>query len=393
MYERKLFSELEAHLNERFITVLTGMRRVGKSTALKYLLSKVEHENKIYLDLERVENRYIFQQMTYKDVQIDLEIQGVDFSRPSVIALDEIQLVPEITSIIKYFYDTWPVKFLVTGSSSFYLKNHFSESLAGRKHIFEMFPLDFSEFVRFKREDDAMLERMAMQPYRQSFYIKYKDLYEEYLRYGGFPEVVLTSKAKSKVDTLKDIINAYIDLDVRLLSDFSASKDLYVLMRLLAARVGTLIDVSKISGALGVNRNKVEGYLELLEKTYFIHMVTPYSTSVDRELSRRRKLYFADVGMLQQLGQVSSGQVFENQVFLQLAKKGVVNYYQKKSGQEIDFILDQKHAFEVKETPHTADLKVLGNRAHALKLDSSTLIGRFPPGDAFADFTWGGSIV
>jgi predicted AAA+ superfamily ATPase len=275
MLSRKIFSELEEHLKQRYITVITGMRRVGKSTALKYLLDKVPHDNKLYLDLERIENRYIFQQNTYKDVQIELEIQGIDFEKPSVIALDEIQLVPQITSILKYFYDTYPVKFIVTGSSSFYLRNHFSESLAGRKHIFEMFPLDFMEFVQFRGTDSSVLERFAFQPYQQGIYLKYKDLYEEYLRFGGFPEVVLANNVKEKEMTLKDVVNAYIELDIRLVADFEVSGTLYKLIRLLAARAGNTLDVSKIAAVLGMDRIKTAGYLDLLEKTYFIHTIFP----------------------------------------------------------------------------------------------------------------------
>lgn len=392
MLHRKLFPELEAHLKQRYITVITGMRRVGKSTALKYLLEKVPHENKLYLDLERVENRYIFQQMTYKDVQIDLEIQGVDFSKPTVIALDEIQLVPEITSILKYFYDTFQVKFLVTGSSSFYLRNRFSESLAGRKHIFEMYPLDFLEFLQFRGTDTSVLTRFAFQPYQQGVYLKFKDLYEEYLRYGGFPEVVLAESAKEKNMTLKDVVNAYIDLDIRLVADFEISGTLYKLIRLLASRAGNMLEVSKIAAVLGIDRAKVTGYIELLEKTYFIHTISPYSRSVDREISKRKKIYLADTGILQQLAQVSSGQVLENQVFLQLLKIGEVNYYQKKSGQEIDFIFRQNTACEVKETPHARDFTVLNSRSTSLGLSDTILIGKHPPGDGFKDFVWAGTV-
>ncbi len=392
MFSRKIFNELEEHLTQKHITVITGMRRVGKSTALKYLMEKVPHENKLYLDLEKVENRFIFQQLTYKDVQIDLEIQGIDFSKPSVIALDEIQLVPQITSVIKYFYDTHPVKFLVTGSSSFYLRNRFSESLAGRKHIFEMYPLDFLEYLQFRGVDTNVLERFAFHPYQQGVYLNFKDLYEEYLRYGGFPEVVLAESEKEKTRTLKDVVNAYIDLDIRLVADFEISGTLYKLIRLLATRSGTLLEVSKIAAVLGIDRGKTTGYLELLEKTYFIHTISPFSRSVDKELSKRKKIYFADTGILQQLAQVSSGQVLENQVFLQLLKLGEVNYYQKKSGQEIDFVFKQQLACEVKETPHSGDLSVLKNRAKSLNLPGALLIGKHPPGDGFKDFTWAGTI-
>ncbi len=393
MLRRKIFPALEEHLVKKPITVITGMRRVGKTSALKYLLEKVPHDNKIYLDLEKADNRFIFQRPLYRDVQIDLEIEGVNFDKPAVIALDEIQLVPEITSIIKYFYDTYPtLKFIVTGSSSFYLKNRFSESLAGRKQIFEMFPLDFTEFLWFREVDPAPLERFSRQPYQQAVYFKFKAYYEEYLRFGGFPEVALSESATDKAAFLKDIVNAYIELDIRLLSDLEASNALIQLVRLLASRSGNLLEISNVTGILGMDKRKVTAYLELLEKTYFIHLVAPFSRNVGKELSYRKKIYLADTGILQQLAQVSSGQVFENAIYLQWQKMCSVNYYQKRSGQEVDFVLDQKTAVEVKETPHPGDLAVLKSRAAAIGLQETILVGRFPPNDGFQDFTWGGCI-
>jgi len=103
MVFRPIFSELLEHLSKPQITVITGMRRVGKSTAMHYLLDKVEHDNKVYLDLERAEIRFILNQTNYRDIEINIDIEGVDFSKPAVIALDEIQLVPQIPSVIKYY--------------------------------------------------------------------------------------------------------------------------------------------------------------------------------------------------------------------------------------------------------------------------------------------------
>ncbi len=393
MFQRKLFPELEAHLPQKYITVITGMRRVGKSTALRYLLEKVPHGNKLYLDLERVENRYTFEQTTYRDVQIDLEIAGVDFAKPAVIAIDEIQLVPQITSVMKWFYDNFPeLKFIVTGSSSFYLKNRFSESLAGRKHIFELFPLDFEEFLWFRGEAPDVFRRFSMQPFQQGVYLKLKGLYEDFVRFGGFPEVVLGATELERTRYLKDIINSYIDMDVRLVADFSVSGTIYKLLRLLATGTGAPLDFSRIGGALGIDRKKAVGYIDLLEKTYFLHSVAPFSRSSTREISMRSKTYLSDTGILRQLAEVSSGQVFENAIFLQLMKMGEVNYYQKKSGQEIDFVFQKKLAVEVKETPHAADLQTLRARATSLGLPETMLVGRVPPADGFVAFVWGGAV-
>ena len=157
MYKRIPYDALEQHLTKKQVTAITGMRRVGKTTAIQYLLDKVAHENKIYLDLERIEYRHLFNQPSYADIERGLIQLGIDFTTPAVIALDEIQLVKNIPSVIKSLYDTYQVKFIVSGSSSFYIKNHFAESLAGRKKIFEMSKISYERRRIMEVNPDAIL--------------------------------------------------------------------------------------------------------------------------------------------------------------------------------------------------------------------------------------------
>ncbi|MCP9764053.1 ATP-binding protein, partial [Lacihabitans soyangensis] len=294
MHKRVIFKELKQHLLKPQITVITGLRRVGKSTALKFLLSEVNHQNKTYIDLEKIENRVLFSEKSYASIESGLRSLGLDLTKECVIAVDEIQLVPTSVSVVKYFYDTYGVKFLLTGSSSYYLKNHFSESLAGRKRIFEMFPLTFQEFLTFKGQPNLEILALNQILYNEFIYARYKPLYEEYIQFGGFPEVVLATTNEDKVAYLKDVINAYIELDIKLLSDFKMSNELYKLIQLLASRVGSRLDISKLSSISGINRNKINDYLELLEYTYFIHRVPPFTKNKDKEISGQAKLYFAD---------------------------------------------------------------------------------------------------
>ena len=103
----------------------------------------------------------------------------------------------------------------------------------------------------------------------------------------------------------------------------------------------------------GINRQKIASYIQLLEYTYFIYQATPFTKNIDKEISQQTKLYFADTGVLNILAgeQLSSGQVFENAIAVQLKSLGTIQYYQKKTGQEIDFIFNGDTALEVKETP------------------------------------------
>jgi len=394
MFLRDIYTELVHHSKKKQVTVVTGMRRVGKSTAVKYVLQQLGHSNYIYLDCERIEIRLLFNGQNYEAIKDELTLMGLDFSKPCLIALDEIQLIENLPSIIKYLYDAYAIKFMVTGSSSFYMKNQFSESLAGRKRVFEMYPLSFKEFLEFKKQSATNYGKYAWQSFNKTWYDKYKEAYKEYIQFGGFPEVVLENNEKDKTAMLKDIINSYIEMDVKLLGNYSVGEDLYKLVKLLALRTGNKIDYTKISSISGINRQKVATYIHLLEHTYLIYQATPFTKNIDKEISQQTKLYFADTGLLNVLaaGQLSSGHVFENAIAIQLKNLGTIQYYQKKTGQEIDFIFNGDTAIEVKETPAIQDKQILEKRALAIGIEKHFLIGRNYSTSIFSDFLWGGNV-
>ena len=203
---------------------------------------------------------------------------------------------------------------------------------------------------------------------------------------------MLADSQKKKTQALNDILNSYLELDIKILSDYSVIDDLFKLATLLAARIGSKLDYQKIGVLTGLSRHKVKDYIQLFRATYFLHLVEPYSLNPDRSIAVQPKLFISDNGLVNQFAQVSSGALFENAVANQLLRLGKVNYFQKKTGQEIDFILDKKKAIEVKETPGTFDLKTLQSRASDLGIDDILLIGRFPPGIEFHEFVWGGCI-
>jgi len=241
MYPRKIYPELEKHLAAKQVTVITGMRRTGKTTAVKYLMEKISSGNKLYLDLERSDNREIFNQKNYDVIFDSLGQLGLDTSKKAYVILDEIQLVKNISSILKYLHDSFDVKFIVTGSSSYYLKNLFSESLAGRKKIFELYPLDFSEFLTFKgikHKDENFVEKK----FNKAGFERLQGYYEEYIAYGGFPGVVLTASAAKKKDLLFDILDSYVSVDIKTLADFRSLDNVYKLLKMLSQRVGTKLD-------------------------------------------------------------------------------------------------------------------------------------------------------
>src|SRR3989339_607658 len=393
MYQRSIYPQLKEHLNQKTITVLTGMRRTGKTTIIKQLLKDVPSKNFLYIDLERLDQRELFSEKNYDNIIRTLEQRGLRFTERAYIALDEIQLVKELPSAIKYLYDHYDIKWILTGSSSYYIKHLFTESLAGRKKIFELFPLNFSEFLTFKEvphQANAM-HNLLSAPIQVAEYERLKSYYEEYISYGGFPEVILATDNTIKEDILSDIINSYINIDIRTLCDFRNERFIHQLMKALASRTGTRLDYSKLASVVGASRITVRNYVDLFEKTYLISRVSVYTHNVDREIVKAQKIYFCDNGLLRMLADVDSGSAFENAVYHQLRSFGDVRYYALKTGKEIDFVLNEKIALEAKETPTESDEKKLHAMAQHAKLNTTRLIGRnFSP--TFTEYLWGGMI-
>ncbi len=389
-FPRKIFDSLKDHLNSKQITVLTGMRRTGKTTIIKHLLSQVSGENKAYFDLERIDNRELFSEKNYDLIIETLKQRGIDPHKKAYIALDEIQLAHNITSVLKYLHDNYNIKFIVTGSSSFYLKNLFTESLAGRKKVFELFPLDFGEFLFFK-DVEFNKDVFIHKKFNHAEFNRLKGLYEEFVEYGGFPDIVLTVKSNEKRDLAADILSSYINIDIKALADFRIQDGIYKLLKMLASRCCTRLEYAKLSRLTGITRVTVQNYVDFLEKTYMIFRVPVMSNNPDREIVKAKKLYFCDNGILNVLERVSGGVKFENAVFSQLRQHGELSYYALKTGREIDFVLDKKIALEAKENPVDTDSFELLEFSKKAGLKSARLIGRFQV-PHFTDYIWAGDI-
>ncbi len=375
--ERKITKKLEKLLKEKQSLVITGMRRVGKTTILKYLYSKITSENKIFLNLEDALTRKIFSEENYENIKLTLEKEGLDFGKKVFIFIDEIQFIPEISSVIKYFYDEYNSKFVVSGSSSYYIKNHFTESLSGRKFVVELYPLTFMEFLKFKGIQKINVKGFDQKVSQKNDILaeKYFDLYTEYMTYGGFPDVVLNKKDNIKKEILKDILNSYFQIDVTTLADFQDISCLRDLLILLTQRIGQKINISNISNAMRLNREKIYEYLELLNSTYVIHTISQKS-SIDNKVSSNDKLYFNDIGLASILADIFEGAKLENSVYMNLIYDHELTYYQTASGGEIDFILDGEIGIEVKETPTKHDSATLSKRMKSAKINKGFLVAR-----------------
>ena len=376
LIERDLFLKIKPYLAASGAVVITGMRRVGKTTMLRQIMEEIKSENKVFLDMENPANRKYFEEDNYEKILNNLIFLGLDSGKRGYVFLDEIQFVKNIPSVVKYLSDHYKIKFFLSGSSSFYLKNLFSESLAGRKYIFELFPLNFHEFLRIK---GAKINTKAVKEETSLSIAVFENIsryYDEYLLYGGFPAIAQIESIQEKKKALEDIFSSYFQLEIIQIGDFRKVNVVRDLMLLLMERTGAKIDIQKISRELGVSRETISNYIAFLESTYFISLVRPFSRNRDTEIRSMPKFYLCDTGLANHFSRISEGALFENAVFNALRERGKVNYYQKKSGVEINFIIDKKYAYEVKIKAYEQDIKKLAALSKELKLKDYRIISR-----------------
>lgn len=377
-YPRLILPQLEKELETQEITVITGMRQVGKTTLLDRLFSQIQTSNKVKLDLENPLNRKIFEEENYDAIWNNLASFDVNNQTKAYILLDEVQHLPLIGSVVKYLGDHYDIKFILTGSSSYYLKNLFSESMAGRKLIFEVYPLTFSEFLVFKgltqSSPSSFSEKAASKNNVSNS--RFIPFYQEYLEYGGFPKVVLQPDPERKKVMLSEIFTSYYENDVKSLADFKNTAKLRDLILLLIPRVGSRIEVAKLAASLGVSRETIYSYLSFLEKTYFISLISKFSGSIDRQAAGTQKLFLCDVGMVNHLGKASEGQLLEQAIFQNLHLSHDLHFYSKGGSGEIDFIVDTNTALEVKTSVSKRDIDHLRRRSQSLKLPEAYIISK-----------------
>jgi len=379
MKKRLLYYEIIKQIKHKNALVITGMRQVGKTTLMKQIFDELDEDNKLWFDFDNPLDQKLFEDEEYKNIYARLLKMVINQNKKLYVFIDEIQNFPEITKIIKYLIDHFAVKFIATGSSNFYLKNLFPESLSGRKFLYNLAPLSFREYLYFQDKlslSEARLNKLKEAIAGQNTYSnkKFEPDYDDYLLFGGFPEAAVTPDAETKKLVLKNIFTSFFEKDLKILADYKDIRELRDLILLLAPRVGSMLDVSKLSSELGVDRPKIYGYLEFLRGAFFIKLLPKYSKSIDRSVAGGRKVYFSDNGILNIVGRLSDAQLLENSVINQLASYGPVSFYNKRNTAEIDAIIDGKIAMEIKNKGTAADLKQLKAIAEKLKIKKQYIV-------------------
>ncbi len=321
---------LKSNLSNKDIILITGLRRIGKTSIMKLFISNIlsttEPKHILYLSLDSLPlEPYSISEIlrTYR------KIHNLPLDARLYLFFDEVGYRKDIHQQLKNLYDQQNVKIFASSSLTTILRDT-KALLTGRSRVLEVLPLTFSEFMHFKGLKAKPSETYLLESY-----------FEHYMQIGGVPEYVL-SEDVSYLDNLiegiiyKDIISCFG------LRDMSGVKNFF---RLLMERAGKQVSINKIAKIMGISPDTARRFLDYFSLTYLIYSIERCG-KLNERLRAPKKLYAADVGIKNYLtGYRDKGALFENLVFLQIKQHHPCYIYQ--NGMEIDFYFNNT-AMEVK---------------------------------------------
>lgn len=353
---RRIFSQLESHLDEEEITLLIGPRQAGKTTLvlqlMEHLIKKddIAQANVFYFNLDVVSDRLIFESQTNV---IQFIKNRISHGRKLYVFVDEAQRIPDAGIYFKGIYDLkLPLKLILTGSSSLELRAKTIEPLTGRKKLFKLFPLSFREYISFK--DSSLVPFIDKEDkFAQE---KLLDHLFTFIIFGGYPKVILEEDLSKKIDYLEEIYTSYLEKDVVGFLHIRDSLFFSKLVKIISEEIGNLFNTENTSRELQIKNQTVKNYLSALEGTFVAKRVNPYFTSTRAEIRKMPKVYFYDTGLrnfikdLRDFFSISfkerhdNGALLENFIFSELLKSDFpnINFWRTKDGAEVDFVLNYK---------------------------------------------------
>lgn len=332
----------------KYTKILLGARQTGKTTLLKNSFPSA-----VYVNIEKSDYIDVFNS---RDVDKIKEVLAKESGKDSynTLILDEVQRLDNPGLVSKIIYDEIKdISLVLSGSSSLEIASKISESLAGRKETYSLYPLTVGEYLVQTNQvktltplTDIVQKNISLSLPNLSFLMKY----------GLYPELLNIDTNDKKEKYLLELVDSAILKDIYYLGLVKNTKKIASLLKLLAHQVGQQINYSDLSGRIGVARATIIDYIEILKQTYIIYTLPPFTKKRRDEIGKMEKIYFFDLGIRNALindfspveFRVDYGSIFENFVINELMKlnsyynwRYKFYYWRTKSGSEVDLILQK----------------------------------------------------
>ena len=354
----KEFKEREFYVNKTFqlmrgreIVVLKGVRRSGKSSivylVLKKLIENIEKKNTLVINFE--DPRF----PSTLDAKDMIRIYNLYLRKMNpeehVVVLDEVQVVRRWERFARFLTEAKNSKVIVTGSSSKLMSEEYASVLTGRHLDVEVFPLSFREFLNWK----GLKIRNEIEILKQKHRIQ--NLLEEYINFGGFPEVVL-SEGERKIELIRGYFDDIITKDVAKRFNIREIEKLENLVKNYISNISTLQSFNRLKNVIGLSLDSVERFSKYLETARIMFFLPKFGYSVKQHILSPKKIYAIDTGFYSAIGfkfMENVGRLMENMVAIELFRKKSLHpllevyYWKDYQGKEVDFVV--KEGQRVKE--------------------------------------------
>lgn len=357
--KRTAIGLVKEKLEKGKVVILYGPRRVGKTTLLNQLRETLPDEKILYL---QGEDAIVQKELASRNAKQYKSLRG----NATLVIIDEAQSVEGIGDILKLWIDTAPdLKIIASGSASFDLAQKVGEPLTGRKKTVTMYPLAAGELI----------EELGV--------IDFKAAQEESLVYGAYPEIFQLASREEKEEYLKELISSYLYKDILALEQVRNAKTIRDLLMLLAFQIGKEVSHSELAASLGISKNTVARYLDLLEQSFVLLNIRGFSRNLRKEVTKTSRYYFFDIGVRNALVNNFNpiglrddlGQLWENWIIMERVKKqayegiGTNNYFWRTYDQkEIDWVEERDgklYAYEISWKPKKMRKSVTQEFLHA----------------------------
>jgi len=338
LIKREIQKDIEDYLASKEIVLITGVRRSGKSSLMRLLAEdlierfNILKSNILYLNFE--DERFIgFNIQDFEPLyETFLEIENPKGKK--YFFLDEIQNIGKWEKWVNRLYEFEDIKFFITGSNANLFSSEISTALTGRNRQLTNWPFSFREFLTLRK-----VSINANDLYLQEKRVMLKSLFKEYLKFGGFPEVLKLKDETLLEQYFKDII--YRDIVARF--SIRNTKELKELCLYLISNISTIYSYENLKDLIKArNTNTIKNYLEELESVFLFFRMPRFDYSIKRQIYNPGKFYVVDTGLSQAVGFKFSeniGHIYENLVFIELKRRNKELYYWKSNkGKEVDFV-------------------------------------------------------